>query len=62
MPTGDRKNETKRRHIDHARRLIKFTERKAKELGVTVDEYLAGVANGKYPPYRQEDIEAEPLD
>jgi len=62
MRTGDPKDQNRQRQLDHARRLIKFTERKAKELGVTIDEYLAGVANGKYPPYRQEDIEAEPLD
>ena len=59
---GDSDKSRHKSNIDRARKLIKLTERKAREYGVSVDDYLKGVSNGKYPLYTREEVDAEPLD
>jgi hypothetical protein len=48
--------------IDRSRKSIKLAERKARELRVTVFEYLRGIAKGTYLPYTRAEVDAEPLD
>jgi hypothetical protein len=43
-------------------RRLAYLERRAKERGLSVEEYLNGIAQGKYPQPTHEDTEAERLD
>ena len=46
---------------ERAMKLIWLTHRKAKELGVSVDAYVEGLASGKYPAATDEEIDAESM-
>ena len=53
LPDDERERERTAVLGDYIGKMVRLLERKAKQAGVTREEYLAGMVNGKYPQPRR---------